>query len=146
MRKESPMNDSGPLTVYTDGAARGNPGPAAIAYLIFDPQGTVLEKDAKFIGHRTNNEAEYEALIWAIERVRERSCGEVRFYSDSELVVKQVNMQYRTNDRRMEIFAARIRTNTNLFEKFSLEHVRRENPRTQLADKMVNDVLDEEGR
>jgi ribonuclease HI len=146
MRKGSSVNESGPLTVYTDGAARGNPGPAAIAYLIYDAQGNVLEKDAKYIGHRTNNEAEYEAIIWAIEKVRERSCGEVRIYSDSELVVKQVNMQYRTNDRRMEIFAARVRTNTNLFEKFSIEHVRRENPRTQIADKMVNDVLDREGR
>ena len=140
------MNDSGPLTVYTAGAARGNPGPAAIAYLIFDSQGDVLEKDAKYIGHRTNNEAEYEALIWAIERIRERSCGDVRFYSDSELIVKQVNMAYKTTDRRMEIYAARVRTNINLFEKFSLEHVRREHPRTQIADKMVNEVLDKEGK
>jgi len=133
------------LSLYTDGAARGNPGPAAIGYAIYDSVGNLIEKDARFVGRRTNNEAEYEALIWGLEKVRERGCGKIRVFSDSELVVRQINGEYKVSEERLRKYVSVIRTNEGLFESVKLSHVPRENPRTMLVDEMVNAALDRAG-
>ncbi len=131
-----------PLSVYTDGASRGNPGKAAIAYSIYDAGGSLIENAARCIGTHTNNEAEYEAVLWGIEKVRERRCTSVRAFTDSELVAKQYTGEYRTKDARMAQYAKRVAANKGLFESFDLRHVPRENPRMQLVDSMVNEALD----
>lgn len=133
-----------PMSMYTDGASRGNPGPAAIAYSIYDSAGNMIEKDARCIGVHTNNEAEYEAVLWGIEKVRERRCSSLRVFTDSELVVKQYTGEYRTKDERMAQYARRVAANKKLFTSFDLKNVPRENPRTQIVDAMVNAVLDKE--
>jgi ribonuclease HI len=130
------------LSLYTDGASRGNPGPAAIAYAIYDQTGQLIEKGAKCIGRHTNNEAEYEAVLWGLQKVTERRCTSVKAFSDSELVVRQVNGVYKTKDRRMEIFANRVRKYKDIFGAFELASVPRENPRTELVDGLVNEALD----
>ncbi len=131
------------LTLYVDGAARGNPGPAAIGYAIYDSSGKLIEEGAKRIGRRTNNEAEYEAILWGTQKVLDRSCDHLTVFSDSELVVRQVNGEYATKDDRMRILAEKVKAYRRLFEKFELRHTPRGNPRTVRVDALVNQALDE---
>jgi ribonuclease HI len=130
------------IVAYTDGGSRGNPGQAAIAYALYDSVGNVIEKGARCIGIHTNNEAEYEAVLWAIEKVRERSYGNVKIFTDSEFVVKQVKGIYDRKDPRMAQYARRVETNLRLFDSFELNHVPRANPRQAMVDAMVNAALD----
>jgi ribonuclease HI len=141
-----PMPDASNLIAHTDGGSRGNPGPAAIAYMMYDLVGNVIEKDARIIGRHTNNEAEYEAVLWAVERMRERSCQSVKIFTDSEFVVKQVKGIYDRKDPRMAQYARRVEANVRLFDSFELKHVPRTNPRQEKVDAMVNDALDGAGR
>jgi hypothetical protein len=83
------------LEIYTDGASRGNPGPAAYAF-IFVRHGAVMFEESSFIGTATNNTAEYSAIVAAVRRAKESANTSVVVYSDSELVVRQINGQYRT--------------------------------------------------
>ncbi|HIH00823.1 TPA: ribonuclease HI family protein [Thermoplasmata archaeon] len=140
------MSDSPRLLVYTDGAARGNPGPAAIGYAIFDPDGECVERDGRYIGAHTNNEAEYEALLWAIDRTARRTREQVKFHSDSELIVHQVNGVYKVKKEHLREYVDSIQRTITGFRSFRLVHLPRENPRIQLVDGIVNKVLDDEGR
>ena len=138
------LPDSPRILVYTDGAARGNPGPAAIGYAIFDPSGKCLERNGRYMGRRTNNEAEYEALLWAIDKTKSHTLGGVKFHSDSELVVHQVNGVYQVKKDTLREYVRRIGESVSEFRSFRLVHVPRENPRIQLVDGIVNRVLDDE--
>ena len=139
------MSGTNDVAVYTDGAARGNPGPAAIGYAIYDSAGRLVEKASKFIGRRTNSEAEYEALLWAIERASKLTNGRARFFSDSEFMVRQVRGVYRANDARMRGFLSEVLENVRLFDSFEIAHVRREDPKIALVDGLVNATLAEKG-
>lgn len=131
------------LSVYTDGAARGNPGPAAIGYAIYDSNDRVVDKDSKAVGVRTNNQAEYEAFVWALERIVKMGVKEAMFYSDSELLVKQVKGQYRVKDLRLRDLHDLARGYIDALDKFEIEHVSRQNERTARVDAMINEELDE---
>lgn len=137
------MGPEGKIEVYTDGAARGNPGPAAIGYSIYDADGRVIDKDSKAIGVRTNNQAEYEAFAWALERIIKMGAKEAVFYSDSELLVKQVNGQYKIKDLRLRDLHDLARGYIDALVNFEIEHVSRENDRTSRVDAMINKELDE---
>lgn len=139
------MTAGADIYVYTDGAARGNPGPAASGYAVFDASGRLLDKGAKHIGRRTNNEAEYEALLWAIQRVSAISLGRVVFHSDSELIVRQVNGVYRVKKEHLKPLVEDIRALASAFKSFRLVNVPREDERIQLVDALVNETLDREG-
>ena len=131
------------LSVYTDGASRGNPGPAAIGYVIYDSDGRVLDKDSRAVGVRTNNQAEYEAFVLALERVVKMGATDVKFYSDSELLVRQVNGQYKIRDLRLRDLRDLARGYIDALERFEIEHVSRQNERTSRVDAMINKELDE---
>lgn len=133
------------FTLYTDGASRGNPGPAAIGYAIYDVDGNLVERNARTVGRRTNNEAEYEALIWGLETTHKKGAKSVRAYSDSELVVMQIKGEYRIAEERLRQYADRVFAAARLFESFEINHVARENPRTRMVDEMVNAALDQAG-
>jgi len=137
------MTPSVTLEVYTDGAARGNPGPAAIGYAVYDGDGRVLHKDSRVVGVRTNNQAEYEAFVWALERVVKMGATDVRFYSDSELMVRQVNGQYKIRDPRLRDLNDLAQRYIDSLDKFEIEHVSRQNERTSRVDAMINEELDE---
>jgi ribonuclease HI len=132
------------LSVYTDGASRGNPGPSAISYAMYDFTGKLIEKDAKCIGKHTNSEAEYEALLWATEKVMERTCDHLKLFSDSEFMVKQINGKYKASDERMKKYLAMTLANKKLFVTFEVRHVPRDNPRIQLVDQLANEALNRE--
>ena len=131
------------VEVYTDGASRGNPGPAAIGYAVYDHNDRIIDKDSKAIGVRTNNQAEYEAFVWALERVTKMGTKVAMFYSDSELLVKQVNGQYKIKDLRLRDLHDLAQGYIDALDKFEIEHVSRQNERTSRVDAMINEELDE---
>ncbi|MBZ6496264.1 ribonuclease HI [Natrinema longum] len=125
--------------VYFDGGSRGNPGPAAIGWVIVTGDGIVAE-GGETIGTATNNQAEYEALITGLEAARDYGYDEVHVRGDSELIVKQVRGEYDTNNP--ELREKRVTGHELLreFEEWTLEYVPREvNDR---ADGLVNEALD----
>ena len=127
-------------TLYTDGGARGNPGPAAFAYVLEAEDGTVLSSHGEKIGVATNNVAEYRALIAGLERAVELEVAEVEVVSDSELLVKQMRGEYRVKNetlRDLSLQAARL---ARKLEKVVYRHVLREE--NELADRLVNEALD----
>jgi len=133
------------IMVFTDGAARGNPGPAAIAYAIFDSSDRCLEKEYQTIGKRTNNEAEYEALLWALDRAEEFTGESAKFHSDSELMVHQVNGVYKVKAEHLKLYVEQACEKARRFRHFKLVYLPRENPKIQLVDSLVNEALDKEG-
>ncbi|SFR40319.1 ribonuclease HI [Halogeometricum rufum] len=125
--------------VYFDGASRGNPGPAAIGWAIVTSEGIVGE-GSDTIGKTTNNRAEYEALVRALEVAAEYGFDEVDVRGDSELIVKQVRGEYDTNNPELRERRVRVRELLEKFDRWSLEHVPREiNDR---ADSLANEALD----
>ena len=126
--------------VYTDGGARGNPGPAAAAGVIIDTEGRVVDEVTDYLGVTTNNVAEYRALILTLRRALELGCARVSVKMDSELVVKQLSGAYRVKDEKMIPLHAEVRRLLSRFASAVVEHVARSANRH--ADKLVNAVLD----
>ena len=127
--------------VYFDGAARGNPGQAAVGWVIVTSDGIVAE-GGKRIGRATNNQAEYEALLQALEVAGDYGFDEVDIRGDSELIVKQVRGEYDTNDPELREYRIDVRERLTGFEDWSLSHVPREiNDR---ADELANEALDDD--
>ncbi|MFQ6068360.1 MAG: ribonuclease HI family protein [Candidatus Bathyarchaeia archaeon] len=130
------------LQIYSDGASRGNPGPTAIAVKIVDENGVVIKKFSKFLGKRTNNEAEYEALIIALKLALEFTRGLVDCFLDSELVVKQLNGEYQVRKPRLKRLWLKVHELQQHFEKVSFNHVSRVDKNIEEVDKLANCVLD----
>jgi ribonuclease HI len=128
------------LRVHVDGGARGNPGPAAIAAVVTDADGAVLEERGERIGQATNNVAEYRALLLGIERARELGASELELVGDSELVVRQVRGEYKVKDAGLKPLHAEVMQALDDFDEWSIRHVRRE--QNAEADRLVNEVLD----
>jgi ribonuclease HI len=131
------------LVVNVDGGARGNPGPAAIAAVASTPDGEVVDSRGEAIGTATNNVAEYRALLLGIELAREHGAAEVELIGDSELIVKQVNGEYRVKDAGLRPLHAQVRAALEGFDRWSIRHVRRE--QNAAADALVNETLDAAG-
>jgi ribonuclease HI len=124
----------------TDGGARGNPGPAAFAYVLEAEDGTVLAAHGETIGVATNNVAEYSALIAGLEKARELGLRDVEVVSDSELMVKQMRGEYRVKNEallELSLQAARL---ARAIGSVTYTAVRREH--NELADRLVNEALD----
>lgn len=128
------------LLVNVDGGARGNPGPAAIAAVVQNADGEVLEERGERIGEATNNVAEYRALLLGIERAAALGASEVELIGDSELIVKQVKGEYKVKDAGMRELHAAAKRALAGFEGWSIRHVRREH--NAEADRLVNQALD----
>jgi ribonuclease HI len=128
------------LVVNVDGGARGNPGPAAIAAVVQDAEGGVLEERGEQIGRATNNVAEYRALLLGIERAAELGAKELELVGDSELVVRQVKGEYKVKDAALRELHAEVKRALADFDRWSIRHVRRE--QNAEADRLVNEALD----
>jgi len=129
------------IITYTDGGSRGNPGPGAIGVVILDGKtNEKLFEWGKFIGHVTNNQAEYSALIAALEKAVEMKVNEVKCLLDSELVVKQLNKEYRVKDPNISELYQRVVILTKSFKNITFSHITRE--KNKEADKLVNEALD----
>jgi ribonuclease HI len=125
--------------VYFDGGSRGNPGPAAIGWVIVTSDGIAAEGSER-IGKATNNQAEYEALIRALEAAADIGFEELTVKGDSQLIVKQVRGEWDTNDPTLREKRVRARELFRNFEEWSLDHVPREI--NERADELVNEALD----
>ncbi|MFA5027512.1 MAG: ribonuclease HI family protein [Candidatus Methylomirabilota bacterium] len=132
------------IRVHIDGAARGNPGPAGLGVAFFGPDGTVLEGLARFIGEATNNVAEYRALLLALERAEELGCAELAVYSDSELLVRQIQGRYRVKHPALQPLFAEAKQRMARFRRVEVHHVRREENRE--ADALANRGIDQAAR
>ncbi len=128
------------LIIYTDGGARGNPGPAAIGAVLTDEQAKVVAEISQCIGEATNNQAEYRAVIAALEKAKELGAADLQFFLDSELVVKQLKREYKVKNGELAPLFLRVHNLVVGFKKVSFEHVRRE--QNVEADRLVNSALD----
>ena len=128
------------LFIYTDGAARGNPGPAGIGARILDSDGNVLSEECQYIGEATNNVAEYRALLMGLERAAELGASTVEVRSDSELVVKQLRGEYRVRSVALRDLFERAKQLSRAFQSVDYVHVRRELNRD--ADRLANRAID----
>jgi ribonuclease HI len=129
--------------LFTDGGARGNPGPAAYAYVLEDEDGTVLAAKAETIGVATNNVAEYGGLVAGLEKAIELGLTGVEVVSDSELMVKQMRGEYRVKNEALRELSMRAGRLARQLGKVEYRHVRRE--QNELADRLVNEALDAGG-
>ncbi|MDP2708634.1 MAG: ribonuclease HI family protein [bacterium] len=128
------------LTIFTDGGARGNPGPAGIGAVILDERGNAVAEISEYIGEATNNQAEYRALLAGLTKAKELGGQELEVFLDSELVVKQLNREYRVKDKYLAPLFVSVYNISLCFKKISFRHIRRE--KNTLADKLVNLALD----
>jgi ribonuclease HI len=126
--------------LWTDGGARGNPGPAAFAYVLEADDGTVLDARGEAIGVATNNVAEYSALVAGFERAVEAGVSELEVRSDSELMVKQMRGEYRVKNRDLQSLFLDASRAAREIGRVTYTHVRREH--NELADRLVNEALD----
>jgi len=130
-------------TLWTDGGARGNPGPAAYAYVLEDEEGGSLAAHGEAIGVATNNVAEYSALIAGLEKAVELGIDELDVISDSELMVKQMRGEYKVKNEALRELSSRAADLARRLGTVSYTAVRREH--NELADRLVNDALDAAG-
>ncbi len=128
------------LVLWTDGGARGNPGPAGIGVVITDAAGTLVAEIAEYIGEATNNQAEYRALIAGLERARELGATRIDIRMDSELVVRQLQGEYKVKNEKMKPLYTEATHLLRGFEHYTIAHVRRE--QNAEADKLVNQAID----
>ena len=128
------------LRVNVDGGSRGNPGPAAIAAVVQDGNGEVREERSEAIGTATNNVAEYRALLLGIERAAALGARRLELIGDSELIVRQVNGEYKVKDEALRKLHRQAQTALESFDEWSIRHVRREE--NEEADRLVNEELD----
>ncbi len=127
------------LVLYTDGCCRGNPGPAGIGVVIRNARKKILKELSEYIGEATNNIAEYSALIRGLEEACELGAEEVMVFMDSELVVKQLNGEYRVKDDGMkELFRQAVEALKD-FKAFEIKHVDRS--KNKEADKLANRAI-----
>jgi ribonuclease HI len=126
--------------LFTDGGARGNPGPAASAFVLEAEDGTVLEARGTAIGVATNNVAEYRALVDGLRRASELGVEELEVVSDSELIVKQMRGEYRVKNEALRLLHREASTLTDAIGRVDFTAVRRE--QNELADRLVNEALD----
>lgn len=125
--------------MYTDGASRSNPGHASIGFVIYDHNDQIAYEGSKYIGKATNNVAEYTALLFGCIKLKSLGCTSADIYLDSELVVKQMNGDYKIN--KLELLKIRQQVIETLEDiKWSIHHVRRE--KNKHADALANKALD----
>ena len=139
-RLEALLEDGGGRAhLYFDGAARGNPGPAAIGWVIVTDDGIVAEGGER-IGRTTNNRAEYEALVKVLDVASEYGFETVEIRGDSELIVKQVRGEYDVNNPELREYRVRVHELLSEFEEWSLSHVPRDI--NERADKLANEAFE----
>jgi ribonuclease HI len=128
------------LIAHSDGGARGNPGPAAYGVVIKDQSGRKIAALSEYLGHQTNNFAEYQGLIAALEYARDHGHKALQVVSDSELLVRQIKGFYKVKNRALRELHGRAKELIAQLEWFSIEHALREHNRE--ADRLANAAMD----
>lgn len=128
------------IDIFCDGASRNNPGDAAAGAVLKSPGGKVIAEISEYLGVKTNNEAEYLALILALEKAKELGVDAVSVKCDSMLLVKQIRGEWKVKHPNMKPLCAKARALADRFESFAIAHVRREF--NTEADALANRALD----
>jgi ribonuclease HI len=128
------------VIIFSDGGARGNPGPAACGVVIKNQQGQTISKHSKFLGETTNNQAEYAGVLLGLEAAKKIGAQEVIFYLDSELVVNQLSRNFKVKDLAIQSAFVKIWNLGIGFKKIKYHHIPREENKE--ADRLVNEALD----
>jgi ribonuclease HI len=134
------------IYIVTDGASRGNPGPSAIGYGLYDPNWNVIEEQSQYIGKGTNNEAEYRALMAALDKATHYTKDEIEHYSDSELLTRQLKGQYKVRAENLKPLFDKVSLKIKDFKSVKHHHVRRSDKRVQKIDELANQALDKAGK
>jgi len=128
------------LVIHTDGGSRGNPGPAAAAYILSESGGRVIESKGVYLGRTTNNVAEYTGLFKALQAARQRQAESLTIYTDSELLARQINGQYKVKSPNLRRLYADCMDLLSGFDKWQIEHIPRD--RNHAADALANRAMD----
>ena len=128
------------IKVFVDGASRGNPGPAGVGVVLTDCEDNLLIEDSRFLGERTNNQAEYEALIFGLSRVKEINPQSVKVFSDSELMVKQMSGEYRVKNEMLKPLFKEAADLCDTLSKVEIVQIPREE--NKRADQLANFSID----
>lgn len=132
------------IKIYTDGSSRGNPGPAGIGILIIDDKGNEVKRISEYIGETTNNIAEYSALLQAVIECEKRKIYSVEFFTDSELLVNQLNKVYKIKNEGLKPLYVKLLSKLMNFRDWSIKHIPRE--KNKIADFLANQALDKKSR
>lgn len=128
------------VKIFSDGGARGNPGPAAAGVFLFDKDDKLLDFDGKYLGETTNNQAEYRAIILGLQLASRKGATEILYYVDSELAVKQLNGEYKVKNEEIRKVKEEVDKWVEKFDKVTFFHVERE--KNKFADKLLNLITD----
>lgn len=128
------------LIIFSDGGARGNPGPAGTGAIIYNEDKQVVAEVSNFLGVATNNQAEYQALISALQKAVSLGAVEVACYLDSELVVRQLNREYKVKNKELAPLFLQVYNLSLGFKKISFHHIPRE--QNKEADRLANEAMD----
>jgi len=134
------------IIIYTDGGSRGNPGPAAIGIVFCNEKNQIIKNYSEFLGEATNNEAEYQAIIFALKKFKAlfgkklAKSSEIELRSDSELLVNQLNGQYKILDPKIQSLFLKVWNLKIDFKKVKFKLISRE--KNKEADRLVNEVLE----
>ncbi|MGI6373947.1 MAG: ribonuclease HI family protein [Patescibacteria group bacterium] len=128
------------MIIFSDGGARGNPGPAGIGAVIYNEKKEVLATISQYLGETTNNQAEYHALLVALKKAQELGADQVECFLDSELVVKQLNLEYKIKSKELAPLFLEVYNLSWEFVGISFTHIPRE--QNTVADKLANQAMD----
>ena len=134
------MNRPQKITIYTDGASRGNPGESAAGIMLWDANGDPIGRISLYLGHLTNNQAEYKAVLAGLLAAFVQGHDEVEFRLDSELVVKQLKGEYKIKDEQLKALASQVQRAASRIDRVTFTHVKRSVNRE--ADRLANEILD----
>lgn len=130
--------------IYTDGGSRGNPGPSALGVVIIDENGKILKEYSHYLGKVTNNQAEYEAVIFALEKAKQLRIKEIELRVDSELIGRQLLGEYKIKDPDLQPLFIRAWNLRLDYDKIDIKIIPREH--NKKADKLVNRELDSKNK
>jgi ribonuclease HI len=128
--------------MYTDGAARGNPGKAGAGVVIHDASGVIAEKSL-YLGHTTNNVAEYSALILGLREAQQLGAHAVFLYTDSDLLAKQITGAYKVKDEKLKVLFREAKKFLSTFIQYDITHICRAD--NGEAERLANEAIDQEG-
>jgi ribonuclease HI len=134
------VKKEGELFIFIDGASRGNPGKAGAGVYITDGEGKNIAGKGRYLGHKTNNEAEYEALLLGLQEAKRFGGVSVRVFTDSELVARQVNGIYRVKEVHLRVLHGKVTGKIKEFASFKIESIPRE--KNQEADLLANQAIE----
>jgi len=126
--------------LYSDGACRGNPGEGGAGAVITDVEGKVIWEGKEYLGHCTNNIAEYKALILGLKGALASGCKKLDVYLDSELLARQINGAYRVKNENLKVLMQDVRSLLSSFDSIQVKHVLRSH--NAQADRLANLAID----